>query len=100
MIYIGRYKELNPKHDYPSIKDFFLPERYPGQDRIVYYLFHGKEDMVSTKRAVDVITGEPIKMEIIGMNDGMFTWFNTLGYYVDKYNLKLPKEFEDHILSS
>lgn len=46
-----------------------------------------------------MISGETIKMEKIGMNDGVYTWFNTLSYYVEKYNLWLQKEFEEHILS-
>ena len=34
------------------------------------------------------------------MNDGVYTGFNTLVYYVDKYNLRLPEDFEKHVLSS
>ena len=48
--------------------------------------------------AKDVFTGDQISNEMIGMNDGEYTWFNTLAYYVEKYNLRLPKEFEDKIL--
>lgn len=55
--------------------------------------------MVSFQIPKDVISGETIKMEKIGMNDGVYTWFNTLSYYVEKYNLWLQKEFEEHILS-
>lgn len=100
MIYIGRFKEFNPNHDFPSIKDSFSPYKYKGQDKISYYLRHGKKDMLSLEIPKDVITGETIRMEKIGMNDGVYTWFNTLAYYVEKYNLRLPEDFEKHVLSS
>ena len=47
------------------------------------------DSMVSLQIPKDVITGETIKMEKIGMNDGEYTWFNTLAYYIEKYNLLL-----------
>lgn len=99
MIFVGKYKEFNPGKDYPSVRNFFSSEKYNGQDKIAYYLRHGKKDLVSSQIPKDVVSGETIKMEKIGMNDGVYTWFNTLAYYVEKYNLRLPKEFEDHILS-
>ena len=63
-------------------------------------LKNGNDDMVSLMASKDVITGEPIPMTMKGMNDGEFTWLNTLAYYVEKYNLRLPKEFEEKILRS
>lgn len=56
--------------------------------------------MISMQTPKDVITGESIKMECLGMNDGEYTWFNILAYYVKKYNLRLPEEFERKILNS
>lgn len=99
MIYIGRFKEFNPNYDFPSIKEYFSPSKYAGQDKISYYLRHGKKDLVSLEVPKDAITGETIAMEKIGMNDGVYTWYNTLAYYVDKYNLRLPKDFENYILA-
>lgn len=34
------------------------------------------------------------------MTDGKFTWNTTLAYYVENYNLRLPKDFEEHVLSA
>lgn len=98
MIYIGKYRELCENCEYPSIMDSFEKEPYEGKDRIVSYLKNGKEDMISTKAPIDVISGERIPGDKLGMNDSVYTWWNTLAYYVEKYNLRLPKEFEDHIL--
>ena len=99
MIYIGKFKEFNPNYDFPSIRDCFSEQPYEGQNRIIDYLKHGNRDMVRFSSSKDVITGEPIPMQVIGMNDGEYTWFNTLAYYVERYNLRLPREFEEKILS-
>ena len=100
MIFIGRYKEFNPNHDYPSIKAFFSDGPYEGQDRIVQYLKSGTEDMVRFAVPKDVFTGEIIPVRNVGMNDGEYTWFAPLAYYVEKYNLRLPEDFEQKILRS
>ncbi len=39
-------------------------------------------------------------MERVCISDGVYVWSNILSYYVDKYNLRLPKDFEEHILKS
>lgn len=98
MVFIGRYNELNPGKGYPSMRDFFSDGPYEGQSKIIAYLTHGKEDIVSSAIPKDVFTGRLIKMEKIGMNDGEYSWFNTLAYYVKRYNLRLPEEFEKKIL--
>lgn len=98
MVFIGGYDELSPGKGYPPMKDSFSSVPYKGQKKIVHYLTHGKEDMVSAAIPKDVFTGETIRMEKIGMNDGEYTWFNTLAYYVEKYNLRLPESFEKKIL--
>ncbi len=99
MEFIGKYKEFNKSKDFPSIKDSFSDAPYEGKQKIIYFLKHGKEDLVSMELPRDVITNEPIPMEKVRMNDGKYTWFNTLAYYVDKYNLRFDKEIEDYILS-
>lgn len=99
MVFIGRYNELIPGKGYPSMKDFFSRTPYEGQQKIIDYLLHGIEDIVSGAIPKDVISGRPIRMEKVGMNDGEYTWFNTLAYYVQRYNLRLPKEFEEKVLS-
>ena len=98
MIYIGKYDELAPGRGFDSMKNHFEKSEYPGKDKIVEYLKTGIIDMVSAEAAHDVFTGEKIPLEKLGMNDGKFIWWNTLSHYVEKYNLRLPQEFEQHIL--
>ena len=99
MIYLGQYEELCPGKGYPTMKDNFSETSYEGKDKILKYLTHGKEDMCRDKKAVDVFSGKTISTEMIGYNDGEYTWWTDLAYYVDKYNLKLPKAFEDKVLN-
>jgi len=98
MIYIEKYDELSPGKGYDSMKKHFEKGAYPGKEKIVKYLTSGKVDMASFQLPKDVFTGERIPMTMLGMNDGVYMWWNTLAYYVDKYNLRLPEEFEKHIL--
>lgn len=81
------------------MKGFISDAPYPGKDKIIHYLTHGKKDIVSLKTPKDVFTGDTINMDVVGMNDGEYTWFTTLSYYVDKYNLRLPEEFEKKVLA-
>ena len=85
-----------------SMKEHFEPAPYEGQDVIVNYLRHiGKPTSASTKIPTDRLTGERIKGEIefVFYSDGVFRWVSDLAYHVEKYNLRLPKEFEDHVLN-
>ena len=85
-----------------SMKDHFENKPYKGMDKIVAYLkTKGKSTMVRMEMAKDRFTGERIKdmydLEIF--SDGNFSWWSDLAYHVEKYNLRLPKEFEDYVLS-
>lgn len=94
MIFIGQFKEFNQDKDFPSMTEFFCDAPYPGQDKVYNYLINGSIDCASLEVPKDCFTNETIPMEKLGMNDGEFSWFNTLAYYVKKYNLRLPKDFE------
>lgn len=100
MIYIGKYDELSKGRGYDSMKNHMESSDYPQKEKVIQYLTSGKIDMVSAEIPQDVFTGERIPGEKLGMNDGTFIWWNTLAYYVRKYNLRLPEEFENHIMKS
>jgi hypothetical protein len=34
------------------------------------------------------------------MTDGKYSWSSAIPYYVEHYDLRLPKDFEDHVLSN
>ena len=100
MISLIQYDEFGKNMDLPSIKDSFNKGKYDGQSKIIDYLKKGKVTAVSMGKVFDVFTGKEIMHENKLMNDGMFSWTSALIYYVENYNLRLPEEFEKHVLNS
>ncbi len=100
LTYIGEFRELDPTQtDFPSIKDYVSDIPFEGKQEVIDYLKHGGTEvlysMVSEK---DVFTGNNIKLPDVGRSDEKYTWWTSLAYYVDKYNLRLPKEFEEYAI--
>jgi len=54
--------------------------------------------MAQLSRNRDIFTGERIPHEVLVMSDGDYYWPNYLAWYVEKYNLRMPEEFEKYIL--
>ena len=92
------YDELVPNKGYPSLKDNIQHERYENQENIARYLRNATEEFMRWSISKDIFTGKPIPNTYSFMSDGVFWWSIVLAYYVEKYNLRLPKEFEEHIL--
>lgn len=101
-IYLCNFKEYGAE-DAPSISEISEQKPYEGKEKIVDYLANnGKATLASAKLPNDRITGERIK----GIKGGLFiketdrfAWWSDLAYHVEKYNLRLPKEFEDYVLN-
>ena len=45
-----------------------------------------------------IFTGKTINEELTFMTDGKYEWRSDIAYYVEKYNLRLSKDFEDYVL--
>ena len=99
MILLGEYEELAPGMGFPSMRDFLQDAPYEHQGAIVDYLNNGNIHMVTASRFTDVFTGERVNRELVYMDDGVYSWSSKLPYYVAKYNLRLPMEFEEFILA-
>lgn len=97
MRYIG-YAETEPGHNFPNMSDSFVKEAYPHKNDVLRFLQNGSVDFARASRAKDVFSGELIPTEVLIMRDGDFCWSSTLAWYVEKYNLRLPKDFEAYIL--
>ena len=96
-----RYAEFGPNMGLKSMKEFFEPQPYEGMQSIIDYLKNGKKTYAKAARANDVFTGEAIDVdEYVGMTDGEYSWNSVLSYYVEKYNLRLPKDFEAKVLNN
>ena len=100
MIFIGSYDEITPNKGYPLMKNSMNDKKYPSQDLIVSYLKRGKMVMAAAGVSKpDVFTGDAINVENGIQSDDMYAWSTDLPYYVEKYNVKLPDDFEQHIFS-
>ena len=85
-----------------SMKDHFESKPYNGKDKIVAYLkTKGKSTLVRMEMSKDRLTGERIKdmFSLELFTDGKFSWWSDLAYHIEKYNLRLPAEFEDYVLN-
>lgn len=88
-------------NDAPRLLDKCEKSAYPGKEKIVKFLNEkGTVTIVSTQLPADRITGERISGELFSKQFSKFIWCSDLAYHVEKYNLRLPKEFEDYVLSS
>lgn len=101
----GLYKELIEVFDpelaksYPSMTENFASESYPEKEAILSYLKSGSLDAIAGSCSIDVFTGESTGIPGSVRSDGTYSWGGDLAYYVDKYNLRLPDEFVNHVLS-
>lgn len=93
------FKEYGAE-DAPSMLDSCENLPYPGKEKIIRFLNDkGTVTIVSTQLPFDRITGERISGELYSKQFSDFIWCSDLAYHVEKYNLRLPKEFEDYVLS-
>ena len=83
---------------FPSIQDYLEDGPYPNQHKIFHFLKSGKIEFARMSRVKDIFTGERIPDEVLVMSDGDYYWPNYLARYVEKYNLRMPEEFERYIL--
>lgn len=93
------YKEFGENDNDPSIHDYLEKAPYPNQDKIIHFLKNGKIELARMSRIKDIFTGKRIPDEVLVMSDGDYFWSNSLAWYVEKYNLRMPEEFEQYILS-
>ena len=98
MISLINYKEFGAEAA-PSIKEYFEKNPYKNKRMIIDYLKNGSVTAVSPGFQTDYISGKPIKATTTLMDDGVYSWSSTLIYYVEKYNMRLPQEFEQYVLS-
>jgi hypothetical protein len=96
---MARWKEFNPIAE-KSMKDDFNSVPSPFVNKIIAYLNNGELVLASSASAIDIFSGERINQTNCILTDGEFSWSNSLGYYVKKYNLQIPKELENKILNS
>ena len=96
---MAEWKEFNPTAE-KSIKDDFMDNPSLYYNKLIKYLNNGEVKLASPERAIDVISGDRISQTNSILTDGEYSWPSSLAYYVEKYNLRLPKEFEEKIMNA
>ena len=105
--FIGRYQEfysdrVDRKYveSLPKLADQIVDAPIEHKDEIISYLNGGKVGLASSAFSHDVFTGEQLRVREQTRHDGVYEWGEDLAYYVEKYNIRLPQDFVDHILAS
>lgn len=96
---VARFKEFNKDETSPSIKDCMSKQEYPHKKIIYNYLLNGRAVMAGFNPVHDILDGEIIAPGVIYMVDDKYMWTLPIAHYVDKYNLQLPEDFVEHVLS-
>lgn len=96
---VALWKEFGADNN-KSIKDDFQNKPYENQTCVADYLDKGVVSLMSLDYGRDLFTGEKITDNYYIATDGEYTWANTLSYYVRKYNLRLPRDFEEKALAN
>ena len=98
MISLNHYREFGDEKA-PSVKDFFNDAPYYGKEVIINYMENGKVVVATTSYGIDCVTSEKVGIRKEILTDGEYTWSNMLIYYVKKYNMLLPSEFMEKVIS-
>lgn len=96
MRYIG-YEELDPGNGFPKLSES-IGVLHPRKQELINFLKSGEEDFVKMSYTKDIFSGIVIPFPDIMMHKGRFYWSSVLAWYVEKYDLQLPKDFEEYIL--
>ncbi len=98
MINIGGIREVYRDNNYPSIKDL-INKPIKDKEKVIRYMKRCKITAVAPARVTDLINPEKKISELYMMTDGKYEWRSDVIYYVDKYDMELPEEFIQHVLS-
>lgn len=95
---VGFFRELrHGMPDGPELRSLLSPSPYEHEDRIAQYLRNGVLLIASPGVIEDVLSpGQLIGGPHI-LTDGVWAWPSDLAHYVEKYHVRLPSEFTDHM---
>jgi hypothetical protein len=98
MIVIGQTREVYNDDKYPSIEEL-IGNPISEKNKILVYMKSCKISSVSPAIVTDVINPKNKINELYCMTDGIYGWRSDVIYYVEKYDMALPDEFVQHVLS-
>lgn len=98
MIIIGQTCELDKDSKYPSIKEL-INKPVKEKEKVIEYMKKCKVVAIAPAIVRDLINPNNKINELCLMTDGKYEWRSDIIYYVEKYDMELPEEFIQHILS-
>ena len=100
--WFGMWKEHGEGYENcPSIREFVdadLVSTYSFTDLENYLL--NSQELAATSSYPDAFTGEVMFGSVTYITDGVWLWFDSLPYYIKKYNVAIPNSFLEHIKSN
>lgn len=83
---------------FPKMTDNFSDEPIPHKREIISYLRGCNVGAMCMSWMTDIFTGERVKgIYDDHHHDDVYSWGESLAYYVEKYDLMLPEDFLQHI---
>ncbi len=100
MKFVGFFSEMNvTMADNGSINDYITDTVNYDKKRIIKYLLTFGRQAVCPRSAIDCITGKIISTSFAVNDDGQYCWPDFLIYHIDRYPIRLPEDFLQHVLS-
>lgn len=96
---IGMYKEAFGE-EYPKLMD--ITSKNPIAKKVAILEYLKKGEVIAVAGALgfkDILTDKMITEDVLMYSDGEYKWFTETIYYFEQYNLKLPDEFVQAVLS-
>lgn len=98
MIEIGQTREIYHDDEYPSIMEL-IHKPIKEKEKVLKYMKKCHIDAVAPAMLRDIINPENRIHDLFAMSDGTYGWRSDVIYYVEKYDMALPEEFVQHVLS-
>jgi hypothetical protein len=94
---IGNFREAGYVKDAPSLAAAQGKRTAANKERVVTYLRAGTSYTVSPGPVADLFDPTQHAGTAGILTDGVYAWPHFLAYYVDRYDVELPAEFEQHM---
>ena len=95
--FVGGFREFGYGNG-PSLADARRSTALPNKEAVLEYLKNGATYILTPGLARDVL--DPAAKDAVFMHivtDGRYAWHLALAHYVQRYDLELPADFQEHI---
>lgn len=99
MKHIGWFSEMKiDSIDNGSVKNYISDKETYDKVQIIAYLKSQRRVAGCPRAAIDCVTGKEISPSFSVYTDGEYDWCDFLIYHIEKYNIRLPEDFIEHIM--